>query len=272
MDFSWISQPEIWIAFFTLVALELVLGVDNVIFISILASKLPQHQQQQARTVGIVMAVVMRIILLFSISWIIGLTDELFSIPYFSEEPIVITGRDLILIVGGIFLLWKSTNEIHHKLEGDEGHASAKVGATFWSVVIQIMLLDAVFSIDSVITAVGMVDELAIMVAAVLIAATVMIFTAAPINKFVEEHPTIKILALSFLLLIGFTLVVEGFHVHIPKGYIYFALVFSVVVELLNLRLRQRQSSPVHLRTAYVEEPVVVKSVTKKAKVKSKKK
>lgn len=277
MDFSWISSPETWIAFFTLIALELVLGVDNVIFISILAGKLPAHQQQRARTTGIALAVITRILLLFSLSWIISLTEPIFSIPWFGDDVINISGRDLILLAGGLFLIWKSTREIHDKLEGEEGHASAKVGTTFASVIIQILLLDVVFSLDSVITAVGMVDHIEIMIVAVLAAALVMIFTAGPISSFVEKHPTIKILALSFLLLIGFTLIVEGLHVHIPKGYIYFAMGFSVFVEFLNLRIRRpKPAEPVQLRTAYVPEtgnsqPVSTKSTAKKTKPKSKK-
>jgi predicted tellurium resistance membrane protein TerC len=281
VDFSWISQPETWIAFFTLVALELVLGVDNVIFISILAGKLPPQDQQRARTTGIALAVITRILLLFSLSWIINLTEPLFSIPWLGGGGIDISGRDLILLAGGLFLIWKSTREIHDKLEGTEGHASAKVGATFASVIFQILLLDVVFSLDSVITAVGMVDELIIMVIAVIAAAAVMIFTAGPIAKFVEEHPTIKILALSFLLLIGFTLVVEGLHQHIPKGYIYFAMGFSVLVEVLNLRVRGKAADPVHLREAYSQAsvaelqaaPVRAKAASAgKAKSKTKKK
>jgi predicted tellurium resistance membrane protein TerC len=246
---EWISQPETWIAFITLVILELVLGVDNVIFISILAGKLPPAEQPRARTSGIMMAVITRLLLLFSISWIIRLEDPIVSLFGFS-----FSGRDLILLAGGVFLLWKSTREIHDKLEGVEGHASAKVHASFWSVVIQIMLLDIVFSLDSVITAVGMVDHIEIMVAAVIIAAVTMIFVATPLSKFVEEHPTIKILALSFLLLIGFTLIVEGFQLHIPKGYIYFAMGFSILVEMLNLRVRQRPAEPVGLRKPYTAE------------------
>jgi predicted tellurium resistance membrane protein TerC len=245
MDFSWIAQPETWIAFITLVVLELVLGVDNVIFISILASKLPQNQQQRARTTGIMLAVVTRILLLLSISWIIGLTE-----PFFSVLGFDISGRDLVLIAGGLFLLWKSVHEIHQKLEGEEGRASTKVTAVFWNVIFQIMLLDIVFSLDSVITAVGMVDHIEIMVAAVVIAATVMVFTATPLGNFVERHPTIKMLALSFLLLIGFTLIVEGLHQHIPKGYIYFAMGFSVLVEMLNLRIRGT-AQPVNLHEPY---------------------
>jgi len=244
---DWLTQPETWIAFLTLVALELVLGVDNVIFISILAGKLPQNQQQSARRTGIMLAVVTRILLLLSLSWIIGLTDPLFSVLGFE-----ISGRDMVLLAGGLFLLWKSVNEIHQKLEGEEGHANAKVGAAFWSVIIQIMLLDIVFSLDSVITAVGMVDRIEIMVAAVVIAAAFMVFTATPLANFVERHPTIKMLALSFLLLIGFTLIVEGLHQHIPKGYIYFAMGFSVFVEMLNLRLRGA-AKPVSLHEPYRE-------------------
>ena len=241
---DWLTQPETWIAFITLVVLELVLGVDNVIFISILAGKLPPEQQQRARTTGIALAVITRILLLFSLSWIIGLTEPLFNV--FNLE---ISGRDLVLLAGGVFLIWKATREIHDKLEGEEGHASAKVRSTFVSVIAQILLLDIVFSLDSVITAVGMVDELFIMIAAVLISALTMIFIAGPLSEFVDKHPTVKMLALSFLLLIGFTLIVEGFHVHIPKGYIYFAMGFSVLVEMLNLRLRAGQ--PVSLHEPY---------------------
>jgi predicted tellurium resistance membrane protein TerC len=243
---EWITEPATWIAFLTLVALELVLGVDNVIFISILAGKLPVEQQQKARTTGIMMAVITRILLLFSLSWIIGLTEPLFSVFGFD-----ISGRDLVLIAGGLFLLWKSVHEIHQKLEGEEGRVAAKVGAAFWSVIVQIMILDIVFSLDSVITAVGMVDHIEIMVAAVIIAAVVMVVSARPLGNFVERHPTVKMLALSFLLLIGFTLIVEGLHQHIPKGYIYFAMGFSVLVEMLNLRIRGSQ--PVTLHEPYRE-------------------
>src|SRR5215213_7439440 len=204
---DWLAQPETWIAFLTLVALELVLGVDNVIFISILAGKLPQDQQKKARSTGIMLAVITRVLLLLSISWIIGLTEPLFSVIGFE-----ISGRDLVLLAGGLFLLWKSVHEIHQKLEGEEGQSSAKVRAAFWNVVIQIMLLDIIFSLDSVITAVGMVDQIEIMIAAVVIAAIVMVFTSGPLATFVEHHPTVKMLALSFLLMIGFTLIVEAFH------------------------------------------------------------
>jgi predicted tellurium resistance membrane protein TerC len=261
VDFSWISQPESWIALVTLIALELVLGVDNVIFISILAGKLPQQDQQRARTTGIMLAVITRILLLLSLSWIISLEEPFFYIPWFGGEVIGISGRDLILLAGGMFLLWKSTHEIHEKLEGKEGAASAKVAATFASVIIQIMLLDVVFSLDSVITAVGMVDHIAIMIIAVIIAAGVMVFVAGPIGTFVEHHPTIKILALSFLLLIGFTLIVEGLHQHIPKGYVYFAMGFSVFVEMLNLRVRDSHVKPVNLRDAYKEQKLELQPV-----------
>lgn len=261
MDFSWISNPESWIALVTLVILELVLGVDNVIFISILSGKLPPQDQQRARTTGIMLAVITRILLLLSLSWIISLEEPFFHIPWIGGEQIGISGRDLILLTGGIFLLWKSTHEIHDKLEGKEGAASAKVAANFMSVIIQIMLLDIVFSLDSVITAVGMVDELQIMIIAVVIAAGVMIFVATPIGEFVEKHPTIKILALSFLLLIGFTLIVEGLHQHIPKGYVYFAMGFSVFVEMINLRVRDSHVKPVNLRDAYKEAPVELQPV-----------
>lgn len=250
---DWLLQPETWIAFITLVALELVLGVDNVIFISILAGKLPQNQQQSARRTGILAAVVTRILLLYSLSLIIKL-DE----PFFTMFGLGFSGKDLILFAGGLFLLWKSTREIHDKLEGIEGQASAKVSAAFWNVVIQIMLLDIVFSLDSVITAVGMIDpdKIFLMVAAVIIAAVVMVFTSGPLSDFVERHPTIKMLALSFLLLIGFTLVAAGFHFDIPKGYIYFAMGFSVLVEMLNLRVRQAVR-PVNLRDPYKAAKVV---------------
>jgi predicted tellurium resistance membrane protein TerC len=247
---DWITDPASWVALATLVTLELVLGVDNIIFISILSSKLPVEQQARARSTGIALAVGSRILLLLSISWVIGLTAPLFNVL-----GVDISGRDLILIIGGLFLLAKSTHEIHQKLEGVEGHESAKVYPSFASVIIQILLLDVVFSLDSVITAVGMVDEIVIMIIAVVIAAVVMVISAQPISNFVERHPTIKMLALSFLLLIGFTLIVEGLHQHIPKGYIYFAMAFSILVELLNMQLRKKSTTPVKLHEAYVEEP-----------------
>lgn len=246
---EWLSEPQTWIAFLTLVALELVLGVDNVIFISILAGKLPHHQQSKARKTGIGLAVISRILLLFSLSWIIGLTDPIFTIANFH-----VSGRDLILLIGGLFLMGKATNEIHQKLEGVEGHSSSKVKATFGSVILQVMLLDVVFSLDSVITAVGMVDHLPVMIAAVIVAAGGMILSADVISSFVDGHPTVKMLALSFLLLIGFTLIVESLHQHIPKGYIYFAMGFSVFVEMLNLRLRKSEREPIKLHQPYIPQ------------------
>jgi predicted tellurium resistance membrane protein TerC len=252
---DWIADPQSWIALVTLVALELVLGVDNVIFISILSGKLPHEQQPRARTTGIVGAVFTRVLLLSFLSWIIGLDETLFVLPIFQID---ITGKSLVLLVGGLFLLWKSTHEIHDKLEGQEGRVSAKVAATFASVVIQIVLLDIVFSLDSVITAVGMVDHIVIMVIAVILAAIVMIFVAGAIGEFVERHPTVKMLALSFLLLIGFTLVAGAFGVEIPKGYVYFAMGFSVFVEMLNLRVRS-QMRPVSLRAPVVDNRAKLK-------------
>jgi predicted tellurium resistance membrane protein TerC len=274
LQFNWLFQPEAWVALITLVVLELVLGVDNVIFISILAETLPVSQRDRARVTGISLAVLTRILLLLSISWIISLEEPLFFLPWFGED-LGISGHDLILLAGGLFLLWKSVHEIHEKLEGVEGHASAKVHAAFWSVIIQIMLLDIVFSLDSVITAVGMANELMIMIIAVILAAVVMIFASGAIAKFVEAHPTIKMLALSFLLLIGFTLIVEGLHQHIPKGYIYFAMGFSVFVEMLNLRLQARAEKPVALRKAYVavntDSPVIPRGVRSSTKGRNKK-
>lgn len=234
------------VALVTLTFLEIVLGIDNVIFISILASKLPGAQQASARRTGLVAALGMRIVLLLSIVWIIRLTAPLFSIL---GRPI--SGRDLILIGGGLFLLAKATLEIHQRLEGEEGHSSARVRASFAAVITQIVLLDIVFSLDSVITAVGMANEIAIMVTAVILAVAVMMFSAGPISAFVNRHPTVKVLALAFLLLIGVSLVGEGFDLHIPKGYIYFAMGFSVFVEMINLRVR-KITAPVHLHEPYV--------------------
>jgi predicted tellurium resistance membrane protein TerC len=245
---EWITQPESWIALATLTALEVVLGIDNVVFISILTGKLPREQQPKARKLGLALAMFMRIGLLFSLSWVIGLKETLFTIPVVQQE---ISGRDVILILGGLFLLAKSTHEIHQKLEGEEGHSSARIPPSFKSVLIQIMLLDIVFSLDSVITAVGMAQHIEIMVAAVVIAVGFMIVFSGPISSFVERHPTVKMLALSFLLLIGTTLIVEGFDVHVPKGYVYFAMAFSVFVEMLNLRLRKVAARPVHLHEPY---------------------
>lgn len=244
---EWLTDPQVWIAFTTLTALELVLGIDNIVFISILAGKLPSDQQKKARTLGLALAMFTRIALLFSLSWMIRLTAPLFAVL-----GNAISGRDLILIAGGLFLLGKSTHEIHQKLEGDEGHASARIKPSFASVIVQILLLDVVFSLDSVITAVGMVDEIAIMIAAVVVAIVFMIAFAGPISNFVERRPTVKMLALSFLLLIGMTLVADGLGQHIPKGYIYFAMAFSVFVELLNLKLRKPHVPPVKLHEPYV--------------------
>jgi len=245
---DWLTDPQTWIALATLTFLEIVLGVDNVIFISILSGKLPPDQQPRARRLGLLGALVTRILLLMSLAWVIRLTAPLFTI--LSQA---ISGRDLILIVGGLFLIAKSTHEIHDRLEGEEGHASGRVAASFASVIIQIMLLDIVFSLDSVITAVGMVDELWVMVAAVIIAVGIMLLSAESISAFVHQHPTVKMLALSFLLLIGLSLIAEGFDHHIPKGYIYFAMGFSVFVEALNLRMK-RKAAPVHLHEAYIPE------------------
>jgi len=245
---EWLANPELWIALVTLTVLEIVLGIDNIIFISILAGKLPRELQARARTTGLALAMITRIALLFSLSIILRLTEPLFVV--LGQE---ISGRDLILIAGGLFLLAKSTHEIHNKLEGDEGESSRKVAASFTSVIVQIALLDIVFSLDSVITAVGMTNQLGVMIAAVIIAVICMMVFASPLNDFVHRHPTIKMLALSFLLLIGVTLVAEGFDQHIQKGYIYFAMAFSVFVEMLNLRARRR-AAPVHLREAYVDD------------------
>ena len=241
---EWLSNPEIWIALVTLTVLEVVLGVDNVIFISILSAKLPRSQQRSARRLGLVLAMVARVGLLLSISWIIRLTEPLFAVAGHD-----FSGRDLTLLVGGLFLLAKSTFEIHESLEGEEGHKSDKVTASFASVIFQILVLDVVFSLDSVITAVGMVEQIGVMIAAIIIAVAVMLLSAEAISAFVNERPTVKILALSFLLLVGFSLVAEAFHQEIAKGYLYFAMAFSVFVELINQRIRHRQ--PVRLKKAY---------------------
>ncbi len=245
---EWIADPQAWIAFVTLLALEIVLGIDNIIFISILAGKLPGPEQARARFIGLGLALFIRVILLFSLSWVIGLTAPLFTV--LNQQ---ISGRDLILIGGGLFLLGKATYEIHENLEGEEGHASARVASSFVNVIIQIILLDAVFSLDSVITAIGMVDEIGLMITAVVAAIAFMMVFAGAVGRFVTKHPTIKMLALSFLLLIGLTLLVEAFEIHVPKGYIYFAMGFSVFVEMLNLRLRKKRD-PVQLRERYAPE------------------
>ena len=244
---EWIGTAEGWIALLTLTVLEIVLGIDNIVFISILAAKLRPELRARARKVGLSLAMFMRVALLLSITWVMQLTTPLFGVV--GQD---ISGRDLILVVGGLFLIAKSTHEIHNKLEGEEGHGSARVAASFGAVIVQIMLLDIVFSLDSVITAVGMADEVSVMVLAVVIAVGVMLVSAGPISDFVERHPTVKMLALSFLLLIGVSLIAEGFDQHIPKGYIYFAMSFSVFVEMINLRIRAR-SKPVHLHQPYTE-------------------
>ena len=242
------SDPQAWVALLTLTVLEIVLGIDNVIFISILAGKLPQETQKKARQIGLMLAMLTRIALLFSIVWIVKLTGPLFTLLGKTYS-----GRDLILIGGGLFLLAKATHEIHDKLEGEEGRANAKASVSFAGVITQILLLDIVFSLDSVITAIGMAQQLWVMVTAVIIAVAIMMFSAGAVSDFVNRHPTVKMLALSFLLLIGMTLIAEGYGVHIPKGYVYFAMGFSVFVEFLNLQLRRR-SKPVHLHSPLTEE------------------
>lgn len=245
---DWIADPQTWIAFLTLTVLELVLGIDNIIFISILSGKLPEEEQPRARYIGLALALVMRVLLLMSLSWVIGLTEPLFAVG--GQE---VSGRDLVLLIGGLFLIAKSTHEIHGSLEGQEGEGSRKVYSGFTSVIIQIMLLDIVFSLDSVITAVGMVSNLWIMISAVVVSIIAMMFFAGTIGAFVQRHPTIKMLALAFLLLIGVTLIAEGLHQHISKGYIYFAMAFSVFVEILNIRLRKK-ARPVVLHNPFSEE------------------
>jgi len=243
--FDWMSSPEGWIALGTLTVLEIVLGIDNIVFISILAGKLRPEDRERARKIGLSLAMLIRIALLLSITWVMGLTAPLFSVV--GQE---ISGRDLILLLGGLFLIAKSTHEIHDKLEGAEAHGTARVIPSFSGVIIQILLLDIVFSLDSVITAVGMADDVAVMILAVVIAVGVMLVSAGTISGFVERHPTVKMLALSFLLLIGMSLIGEGLDQHIPKGYIYFAMGFSIFVEMINLRVRAK-SNPVHLHSPY---------------------
>jgi predicted tellurium resistance membrane protein TerC len=239
---EWLSNPEAWVALITLTVLEIVLGIDNIVFISILAGKLPPAQQARARTLGLGLAMGTRILLLMSLAWIMRLTQPLFTV--LRQE---ISGRDLILMLGGLFLLWKSTREIHERLEGHDGGHQAREAVTFSSVLFQIALLDIVFSLDSVITAVGMADEIAVMIIAIILAVGFMMFAAGPVSAFVDRHPTVKMLALSFLLLIGVTLIAEGLDFHIPKGYVYFAMAFSVLVEMLNLRAGKKKTEPVHL-------------------------
>ena len=244
-----LTDPQAWVAFATLTALELVLGIDNIVFISILVDKLPREKQELARRLGLFMAMFMRIGLLLVLSWIIGLTAPIFSL--LGQD---ISGRDLILIAGGLFLIWKSTGEIHQSLEGEEGHSSKAVQATFAAVIVQIMVVDMVFSLDSIITAVGMVDSLPVMVAAVVASVALMMLFAPAIGRFVSDHPTIKILALAFLVVVGVVLIAEGFDYHVPKGFVYFAMAFSLGVELLNIRMRRKAGKPVDLREAYVAD------------------
>jgi predicted tellurium resistance membrane protein TerC len=246
--FGWTASAEGWIALATLTILEIVLGIDNIVFISILASKLRAEERGRARRIGLSLAMFIRIALLWSITWVMRLTT-----PWFVAFGNEISGRDMILLVGGLFLIAKSTHEIHEKLEGEEGHGTAKVAASFVGIIIQILLLDIVFSLDSVITAVGMAEDLAVMVLAVIIAVGVMLVSAGAISDFVERHPTVKMLALSFLLLIGVSLIGEGLDQHIPKGYIYFAMGFSIFVEMINLRIRSKAKQPVHLHQPYTK-------------------
>jgi predicted tellurium resistance membrane protein TerC len=243
---SLISDPQAWIAFFTLTALELVLGIDNIIFISILVDRLPPSSREKARKLGLFLAMFMRVTLLLLLSWVVGATEPLFEVLGKGISP-----RDLILIGGGLFLLWKSTQEIHQLLEGEEESRENKVSATFSAILMQIVIIDIVFSLDSIITAVGMVENVAVMIAAVVASVGLMMLFAQGIGGFVSHHPTIKMLALSFLLVVGLTLVVEGFGHHVPKGYIYFAMAFSMGVEMLNLRLRKISVEPVHFHEPY---------------------
>ena len=244
--FEWLARPDAWIALGTLTALEIVLGIDNIIFLSVLVGRLPEKQRVFARRVGLGLAMIARLALLFSISWVMGLTE-----PWLTVFSQAISGRDLILVGGGMFLLVKATLEIHHSLEGNEGSDPAVGAASLGMVLVQIALLDIVFSLDSVITAVGLVEQVSIMAIAIILAVVVMLMAAKSIGHFVDEHPTIKILALSFLILVGVTLMVEGFDVHVPKGYIYFAMAFSVAVEMLNIRMRKKRASPVKLHSRY---------------------
>jgi predicted tellurium resistance membrane protein TerC len=245
---AWLSDPQAWVALLTLTVLEIVLGIDNIIFITILSGKLPVAEQKKARTMGLAMAMVMRVLLLLSLAWIVRLTSPLFTI--IGQE---ISGRDLILLLGGLFLIAKSTHEIHDRLEGEEGDTIKRIAPSLASVVVQISLLDIVFSLDSVITAVGMAKDLEVMIAAVIIAVLIMLVSAGSIGGFVNRHPTVKMLALSFLLLIGTSLIAEGLDFHIPKGYVYFAMAFSVFVEVLNIQFRRKTQEPVKLRDSYSE-------------------
>ncbi len=246
---AWLSDPQAWMALATLTALEIVLGIDNIIFISIITGKLPPHQRNKGRIIGLALAMIMRILLLLSLAFIMRLTKPLIAV--FALE---ITGRDIILIGGGLFLLAKSTLEIHDSLEGEGDHSGAKAWSSFAGAMVQIMIIDIVFSLDSVITALGMANHLSVMVLAVVIAVIFMMLASGTVSRFVEDHPTVKMLALSFLLLVGLALVADGFGVHIPKGYMYFAMAFSVFVEILNIKFRKRFAPPVKLRKHYVKE------------------
>ena len=248
---GWLTDPNAWIGLLTLTVLELVLGIDNIIFISILAGKLPGKQRNRARTIGLGLAMLMRILLLLSLSWIMGLTRPLFTVAHFA-----VTGRGMILTAGGLFLLVKSTHEIHDRIEGEDLHRRARVPSTLLSVLIQIILLDVIFSLDSVITAVGMVDEIAVMIIAVILSVMVMMVFAGPVSRFVDRHPTVKMLALSFLLLIGVNLIAEGVGFHIPKGYIYFAMAFAVFVEMLNLNIRGQKRKPRRLHSRRLQKAI----------------
>ena len=244
-----LSDPQAWIAFLSLTGLELVLGIDNVIFITILVDKLPADRRDTARRLGLFLAMFMRVGLLLALAWIVGLTQPLFSLWKFS-----ISGRDLILIAGGLFLLWKSVHEIHQLLEGEEGEASSGIKGTFSRIIIQIVIIDIVFSLDSIITAVGMVSEVPVMIAAVVASVALMMVFSSSIGKFVSSHPTVKMLALSFLMVIGVVLIADGFGNHVPKGYVYFAMAFSVIVEMLNLRMRKRDVKKVTLHDRYARD------------------
>lgn len=251
---DWITNPEIWVSLLTLTVLEIILGIDNIVFISILAGKLPREQQAKARQAGLTLALITRVLLLCGLAFMVKLTKPIFEIPKLGilHEPHGVSGRDLILILGGLFLLWKSTREIHEKLEGEEGEVSSRIAPRFVAVIIQILLLDIVFSLDSVITAVGMARHLGVMIAAVIIALVFMLVFAGTISNFIQKHPSLKMLALSFLILIGCALIAEGFHKEIPRGYIYFAMAFSVGVETLNIRMRTKQkAAPVKLHQPY---------------------
>jgi len=269
---EWLTDPQVWIALLTLTILEIVLGVDNIVFIAILAGKLPPEQRQKARNVGLSLALITRVLLLLSLGWVMTLSEPLFRLgaapsphaplvagghggPGHAADPWGFSGRDLILLVGGLFLIWKSVHEIHNKLEGEEGHTSARIAPSFSAVIGQILVLDVVFSLDSVITAVGMSDKIGVMIAAVIIAVIVMLVFSGSISNFVERHPTVKMLALSFLVLIGVNLLAEGFEQHIEKAYTYFAMAFAVCVEMLNLRMRSASGPPVHLRQEISPEP-----------------